>query len=137
MSNLDDVRREADRLISKAEKAVEKHSVEFESGLEDRILSLRAATQSENYSEASQIAYRLKGAAGSFGWPMISIAAGFMRHVLEEQDKINNPEKVIIVHLETIELIFSKKLKGRTKEGIDLIQQLNTILDKFEIKPGV
>lgn len=137
MSEIDDIRAQADRLLNQAGTALERHSKEFENDLESRIKDLRRAIKNKDYLRAKKISYGLKAASGSFDWPMISVSAGFLRYVLDEQDKITKPDEVIEVHMNTIELLYASKLKGRTPEGIALIQELNAVLDKYDIKPGV
>ena len=123
-------------LVRRAEKALEKEAENYDEVLEVNLRDLRVSVDAGNYEEGAKLAYSLKGAAGSMGWPLISTAAGFLRHVLEEEDKIDQLSNVVGVHLDTMDLIFKDEMKGENQIGVGLIKELFALLEKYEINPG-
>ena len=123
------------KLIAKAEAALNKEAENYDAVLEESIETLKQAMEDSNYKNAIRIAYSIKGAAGSLGWPLVSTAAGYLRHVLEEKEKVAKIEETIAVHNHTLELLYKNKMKGDHPEGIKLIKNLHNLLIKYNITP--
>ena len=124
------------RLIAKADTAMETVAEGYDDVLEESIAALKQALGDNNTKDAIKIAYGIKGAAGSLGWPLVSTAAGYLRHVLEERDKVEKIEETIAVHVHTLELLFKNQMKGDHPEGIQLIKNLFSLLEKYNITPS-
>jgi len=128
-------------LVRRAESAIEKEAENYDEVLEVNLRELRACADTGNYKEASKLAYSIKGAAGSMGWPLISTAAGFLRHVfdehaLEAEDRQGQLKKIVGVHLDTLDLIFKNQMKGDDKVGVGLVKELYALLEKYDIQPS-
>jgi|GEM_PF-2504262 len=123
-------------LVRRAEKALAKEAENYDEVLEVNLRELRASVKAANYKDGAKLAYSIKGAAGSMGWPLISTAAGFLRHVLEKEDQVDQLKNVANVHLDTLDLIFKEQMKGEHQVGVGLIKELYALLEKYEINPS-
>lgn len=133
INNFDEV---VTKLIAKAEAALSKEADNYEAVLAECLNALRQALDEKNNSDAIRIVYSIKGVAGTLGWPLVSTAAGYFRHVLEEQGKIKKIDETISVHMHTLELLFKNQMKGEHPEGIKLIKNLHNLLLKHNINPS-
>ncbi len=57
----------------------------FVTGLDDRLAGIKKAVEEEDHKALKTLAHQLKGAAGGFGFPNISRAAGELEHGDEKQ----------------------------------------------------
>jgi HPt (histidine-containing phosphotransfer) domain-containing protein len=124
------------RLVNQAEQRMETEAKDYDPLLGDSLNKLRQAIREEAYEDAISIAYGIKGAAGTMGWPLASKAAGFMRHALEDKHKIDKAHEAIKVHMDTLDLIYRKRLKKEDQTGVQLIKDLHAMLLKYNIQPG-
>lgn len=122
-------------LIARADAALVKEAENYDVVLAESIAALKQALSDDNYKDASRIAYSIKGAAGSLGWPLASTAAGYLRHVLDETHKVDKIDESIAVHVNTLELLYKNQMKDDHPEGIKLIKNLYNLLVKFDITP--
>lgn len=124
------------RLIAKADAALKKEAVNYDAILGESLATLKKALASNNMKDAIRISYSIKGAAGTLGWPLVSTAAGYLRHVLEENEKVEKLNETIAVHVSTLEILYKNKMKGEHEEGIKLIKNLYNLLIKYNISPA-
>ncbi len=59
---------------------------EFAAKLPDRMSQMRAASSNANYEELQRLAHKLKGAAGSYGYPTLSEAAKVLEDAVQARD---------------------------------------------------
>ena len=124
-------------LVARADRAMDEEAENYDAILGESIEALQKAVAEKNTEEAIVIAYSIKGAAGTMGWPLASQAAGFLRHVLEEEEKVSKLQDTISVHLHTLDLIYKNKMKGDEPEGVELIKNLYNLLLAYHINPGM
>ena len=125
-----------ERLIKQADKRMALEAKSYDPLLGESLDKLRQAIKEEEFDDAVRIAYAIKGAAGTMGWPLASKAAGFMRHALEDKHKMDKANDAIKVHMDTLDLIYRNGLKKEDQTGIQLIKDLHTMLLKYDIRPG-
>lgn len=123
------------RLVAKADASLNKEAENYDAVLGESLDALKLALADKNFSSAVKIAYSIKGAAGTLGWPLVSTSAGYLRHVLDEQDKIEKLDETIAVHVHTLDLLYKNQMKGDHPEGIKLIKNLYALLVKYNITP--
>lgn len=123
------------RLIAKAESALNKEAENYDAILEESLSTLKVALDDKNIKDSIRIAYSIKGSAGSLGWPLVSTAAGYLRHVLAEEEKVSKFDETVAVHMSTLELLYKNKMKGENPEGIKLIKNLFNLLVSYDITP--
>jgi histidine phosphotransfer protein HptB len=56
----------------------------FVSELPDRLADIRQAAQEQNWQEVRRLAHQLRGAGGSYGFPLLTTAAGQVETVARE-----------------------------------------------------
>lgn len=122
-------------LIAKADRALEKEADGYDEILEESLKTLRVALDAGNTKDSIRISYSIKGVAGSLGWPLVSTAAGYLRHVLAEEEKVTKFDETIAVHILTLDLLYKNKMKGEHPEGIKLIKHLYNLLVNYNITP--
>ncbi len=127
---------EMKRLVGRAEEALEELQGGYEEQLGEDLMRLRKFAEEEHYQAAAALAYRIKGAAGTLGWPLISVAANFLGHVIRSLDQTSKGQDALRVHLDTIDLIYAERLKGEHPKGRVLVRELAAVLVKYDIEPG-
>jgi HPt (histidine-containing phosphotransfer) domain-containing protein len=60
----------------------------FVSELPQRLVDIRQAAQGHNWQEVRRLAHQLRGAGGSYGFPLMTIAAGKVETIAQEQASI-------------------------------------------------
>ncbi|MBW8884190.1 MAG: Hpt domain-containing protein [Planctomycetia bacterium] len=59
----------------------------FVSELPERLVDIRQAAQGHNWQEVRRLAHQLRGAGGSYGFPLLTTAAGQVETIA--RDKVN------------------------------------------------
>ena len=58
---------------------------QFVGDLPDRLADIRQAAQGQNWQEVRRLAHQLRGAGGSYGFPLLTTAAGEVETIAREQ----------------------------------------------------
>lgn len=59
---------------------------DFVQGLSQRVAELKAANEKMNWEQLASLAHQLKGAGGSYGYPILSELAATMEAQFQQQD---------------------------------------------------
>jgi HPt (histidine-containing phosphotransfer) domain-containing protein len=60
----------------------------FVGELPQRLAEMRQAAQGQNWQEVRRLAHQLRGAGGSYGFPLLTTAAGQVEAVARDQTKL-------------------------------------------------
>jgi HPt (histidine-containing phosphotransfer) domain-containing protein len=60
----------------------------FVNELPQRLAEIRQAAQRHNWQEVRRLAHQLRGAGGSYGFPLLTIAAGRVEDIANEQTSV-------------------------------------------------
>lgn len=120
--------------VRRAEMVVEKMGVDYDERLQGHLRNLQKAFDENDRDQAILIAHTMKGESGMFGWPLVSEISGWLRQILETQDKLHRTE-VIELHLHTLRIILSEKLRGEAPAGQKLIRNLYAVIEKKGLIP--
>lgn len=79
-----------------------------------------------------KLTYKMKGQGGTFGYPMISAIAHHL-YVMSRAVKVSRERtcEAIQVHIDAMNLILNRRLKGSTPEGQQIVQGLNAVVVKI------
>jgi len=61
----------------------------FVSELPQRLVEIRQAAQGQNWQEVRRLAHQLRGAGGSYGFPLLTTAAGQVENIARQQISIS------------------------------------------------
>src|SRR5439155_26563785 len=62
----------------------------FVSELPQRLADIRQAAQEQNWQEVRRLSHQLRGAGGSYGFPLLTTAAGQLESVAREQANLTD-----------------------------------------------
>lgn len=130
MDKVAQIMSQLDQMILRANQIVEDASVQYEAALGGDLAILRADITEGNRSSAIHQAYRIKGRAGTLGWPLISAGVNALAKLLERCPDLALGEESVTVHLETLSLMFQQKMKGEDPRGQPMVRDLYKILEK-------
>lgn len=130
MAKLSQAERE---MLERADAAVESMADDYEVRLIADLAELDNAISSGDREQTLTLAHTIAGQAGTFDWPLISQAAGWLRRLLEEKDTIELSGPEVSVFSESLKLMHREEMKGERPDGLTLIRQLHLIMEKAEI----
>jgi chemotaxis protein histidine kinase CheA len=127
--------------IARAEKALEKLSVEFDGWLSEevtRLLAARAALDSSQTDEAFDEFYRaahdLKGEGDTFGYPLVTELADLLCKLLEAaEDRSELPMTLIDNHVDAIHIVMRDGIKDAQHDTTRaVIERLSEVVGDYE-----
>lgn len=120
----------AGEYVASADVAIAETKENFDEVLAGDLLELRKIAQSGTRAETIGLAYRIKGRAGTVGWPLISSAANALAKLLERSGALSLKSASVNVHLDTLELLYRENMKGEDARGQPLVRELYKIVEK-------
>lgn len=130
MDKMDKILALADELIARAEKVLLKAKKDYANTLEDDLSDLDAAVAGDDREKVVNLAYRIKGRAGTVGWPLVSAAANALAKLLERCPDMALDEESVTVHTDTLGLLFRDGMEGEDPRGQPLVRALYKIVEK-------
>lgn len=130
MDKMDQILALADDLVERAEKALEKAKEDYSSKLEEDLDELLAAVASDDREKVIHLSYRIKGRAGTVGWPLVSAAANAMAKLMERCPDMALGDESVTVHIDTLNLLFRDGMEGEDPRGQPLVRALYKIVEK-------
>ena len=125
----------AEEAIKRAEKVIEKAGADYDSRLAQLFADLNKAVGEDDRKGGIVIAHRIKGEAGMFGWPLVSVVAGWLRQLLEA-GKGPCATEVVRLHLETLRMLVANDLRGEAPAGQKVIRELYAVVEKQGLIPA-
>ncbi|WP_417317442.1 hypothetical protein [Emcibacter sp.] len=111
-------------LKAKLEKANEMLAAEAENYtrmLQADLVELAVVLSDRDYERVAVVAYNIESRAGTFGWPLVTGAAGLMRDLMEE-GRATSPTMAII--RDSMALMVRDNMKDMAIEGRVLLETL-------------
>lgn len=130
VDKMDQILALGDALIERAEKALEEAKTDFSDILDDDLAALEAAVASADREKVTQLAYQIKGRAGTVGWPLISAAANALAKLMERCPNMALDDESVTVHTDTLNLLFRDGMEGEDPRGQPLVRELYKIVEK-------
>lgn len=130
MDKMDQILALADELIERAEKALEDAKEGFSDVLEEDLADLDAAVKAGDRAKVIDLSYRIKGRAGTVGWPLVSAAANALAKLMERCPDMALDEESVVVHTDTLSLLFRDGMDGEDPRGQPLVRALYKIVEK-------
>jgi len=121
--------------IGKAEKVLEAIKTDYPPHMLRTIAEMDNAFETRNYDQLTFLSHELKGEAGTFGWPLISQAAGWLRQLLENRGAELDDE-IYKIFLDSLHQLSAPDLAGENEAGVCLIKQLYALCESQEIRPS-
>lgn len=130
MDKMDQILALADDLIERAEKALEEAKTDYSDVLNDDLLALEAAVADADREKVVNLAYQIKGRAGTVGWPLVSAAANALAKLMERCPDMALDDESVTVHTDTLSLLFRDGMEGEDPRGQPLVRALYKIVEK-------
>ena len=130
MDKMDQILALADELVERAEKVLQEAKKDYSSTLQDDLDALDAAVASDDREKVVNMAYQIKGRAGTVGWPLVSAAANALAKLLERCPDMALDEESVAVHTDTLALLFRDGMDGEDPRGQPLVRALYKIVEK-------
>jgi len=126
----EELEKQRDAMLTKANTAVDKVADEFIGGLKQRVGELGKAIQGNDRENAVEIAYNLESEAAMFGWPRVTRICKWLRKVLSgEYDQKPEAEDVLEA-LTTLKLMVSDPERPDEPRDVELFKKLYPSLQK-------
>lgn len=107
--------------LARANAMIAKEADTFAHMMQADLVALAVALSDGDHTRARDIAYGIESRAGTFDWPMLTRAAGFMRELLDEG---RGDSPTVNVIRDSIALMMRNDMKGMTAEGRVLLETL-------------
>tara|TARA_R110002096_G_scaffold257381_1_gene450831 strand:- start:162607 stop:163062 length:456 start_codon:yes stop_codon:yes gene_type:complete len=126
----EELEKQRDAMLARANNAVDKVADEFVSGLSGRVGALGKAIQNNERETAAGIAYNLETEASTFGWPRVTRICKWLRKILSgEYDQKPEPEDVLQV-LTTLKLMVADANNPDEQRDAELFKKIYPALNK-------
>jgi hypothetical protein len=119
-----------DRLLKAANTVIEEAGVDYNKSLPTLLRELLIELKNKNLKKLLRQSYHLKATAGSFGWSIVSQAAGFI-HLAVEKEKTS--DALLEVSIVLFQRLLQQVLDDNHEETEECVTMLKTMyweLDK-------
>jgi hypothetical protein len=117
-------------MLDRADEIVGEAGAEYAAALGEDLAVLSGEIAAGNRAAAIHQAYRIKARAGTLGWPLVSTGANALAKLLERCPDLALDGESVVVHMETLGLLFQENMTGEDPRGQPLVRALYKILDK-------
>lgn len=124
-------------MLERAERAIQNLAENYEAELTEDLAQLKKHLECAEWTDAQHYAYKIKSAAGTMGWPLISTASNFLVHALTGRDQIPQFEDIILIQFETLDLIHKEGMKGEDPCGVLLVKELFAVLENYGVRAPI
>lgn len=126
----ENLKKERDAMIARANSAVDKVGVEFVGELGDRVRGLEKAIHQNNRDGVVSMAYNLESEAATFGWPRVTRLCKWLRQIFSgDYDEKPQAEDVLKV-LNALKLMVSDPDNPDEDRDMELFKELYPMLTK-------
>jgi len=116
-----------DAAIRNAHIAVEAIADDYPARLHAHLNEVERSIENRDSQRIKVLSNLIRGEGTTMGWPLVSEAAGGLWHLLEEEgDKVDG--ELLSIFAQSLRKLAQEDLKGRTKQGITLIQELGALI---------
>jgi len=126
----ENLKKEQEAMIARANSAVDKVGVEFSGELGDRVIDLEKAIHRNNRDEVVSLAYNLESEAATFGWPRVTRLCKWLRKIFSGDYDEKPQAEVVLEVLNALKLMVSDPENPDEERDMELFKKLYPSLEK-------
>jgi hypothetical protein len=122
-------------MLRKAQRIVDRASLNYGDTLSQHILSLKTSLDDNNIQEAIRICHLINSQAGTFGWSLAGELSGWFKRVLmKQQQELGLNSNVSRLFMDSLDHMVKQDLRAESKAAVTLLRDLEAALKDEDIR---